>query len=232
MKIETLEALAAATAAKQAVVVATNLQSGESWLVDHNVGHNAGYNADTTEIEQEAAQWALRTDRCRLTEEHLFYRPYNPPLRLFIVGGVHIAQPLVAMAQATGYDVTVLDPRSAFANAERFAGVNIRNDWPDEALAELGIDARTAIVALTHDPKIDDPALMASVASPAFYIGALGSRRTHASRLQRLREQGIEEACIARIHGPIGLRLGGRAPAEIAIAIMAEMTAVLRAEPQ
>jgi xanthine dehydrogenase accessory factor len=153
---------------------------------------------------------------------------HNPPLRLAVVGAVHIAQPLLAMAGAAGYDVTLIDPRETFASPARFPGAKLVHDWPDAALAAHGLDIRTAVVTLTHDPKLDDPALRAALGSPVFYIGALGSTRTHAKRVARLKEAGFRDAAIARIDAPIGLDIGAKSPAEIAIAILAQMTERLR----
>jgi len=147
------------------------------------------------------------------------------------VGAVHAAQSLVPLARLAGYDVTVIDPRTAFATSERFPGVTLRHDWPDKALSALRPDHRTAVVTLTHDPKIDDPALRAALISNAFYIGALGSRRTHAKRVERLTEAGFDAATLARIHAPVGLAIGALTPGEIAISIIAEITAVLRRSP-
>jgi xanthine dehydrogenase accessory factor len=161
----------------------------------------------------------------------LFIQVFNPPLRLMVVGAVHIAQALAPIASLVGYDVTVIDPRRAFASDARFPGVVIRQDWPDDVLEELRPDARTAVVTLTHDPKIDDPALDAALRSAAFYIAALGSKRTHAARRERLAALGHDAAAIDRIHGPAGLPLGAVSPAEIAIAVMAEMTLALRQPP-
>ncbi|CAB1368402.1 XdhC family protein [Denitratisoma oestradiolicum] len=155
----------------------------------------------------------------------IFARVYVPEPRLLIVGAVHIAQVLAPMAAMAGYEVTVIDPRRAFASEERFPGVALSDAWPDEAMAQLGADARTAVVTLTHDPKLDDPALVAALASPAFYIGALGSRRTHEKRLARLTELGLAEQ-IGRIHAPVGLDLGGRYPSEIAVSILAQIIQV------
>ncbi|MCZ4281423.1 XdhC family protein [Kiloniella laminariae] len=156
--------------------------------------------------------------------EQTFIQVYNPPLRLIIVGAVHISQFLVPMARMAGYDVTVIDPRRAFGNAVRFPDCSILNDWPDDALAELKPDHRTAVVILTHDPKLDDPALEIALPSPAFYIGALGSRRTHAKRLERLKHlPGLD-----RIDGPVGLDIGAKSPAEIALSILGAITAALR----
>lgn len=161
--------------------------------------------------------------------EDTFTHTYSPPLRLAIVGAVHIAQALVPMARMLGYAPLVIDPRGAFA-AGRFEDVEVSPLWPDEALRAWQPDARSAIVTLTHDPKLDDPALVTALASPAFYIAALGSRKTHAARLERLREQGFSEADLARIHGPAGLAIGAKTPAEIAVSIVAQMTAALRLE--
>lgn len=179
----------------------------------------------------DAVAEVLRSDKSRTIEldgERLFLQVFNPPLRMLVVGAVHIAQALVPIAELTGYKVTVIDPRRAFAEGERFAGVVCRTDWPDDAFAELIPDARTAIVTLTHDPKIDDPALHSALKSPAFYIGALGSRRTHQARLDRLHAEGFASAVTDRICGPIGLHIGAVSPAEIAISIMAQATSKLR----
>jgi xanthine dehydrogenase accessory factor len=157
-----------------------------------------------------------------------FLAVHNPPLRLAVVGAVHIAQPLAAMAREAGYDVTLIDPREAFASEARFPGERLVHEWPGAALERHGVDLRTAVVLLTHDPKLDDPALMVALRSEAFYVGALGSTRTHAKRVARLREAGLSEAEIARIDAPVGLDIGARAPAEIAIATLAEMTERLR----
>jgi xanthine dehydrogenase accessory factor len=157
-----------------------------------------------------------------------FVEVWNPRPRLLIVGAVHTAQALVPVARLAEYDVTILDPRTAFGSRARFPDVTVINEWPDEALPRLAPDRRTAILTLTHDPKIDDPALVLALRSDAFYIGALGSRRTHAKRIERLREAGFDAAAMSRIRGPVGLAIGARTPAEIAISIMAEITAVLR----
>lgn len=157
-----------------------------------------------------------------------FVAIHNPPLRLLIVGAVHIAQPLVAMARACGYAPTLIDPRPAFGASARFPGEEILDDWPDEALRALKIDARTAVVTLTHDPKLDDPAIVTALESDAFYLGCLGSTRTHAKRMSRLKEAGFTDAELARLHAPIGLDLGGRQPGEIAVSIMAQITQTLR----
>lgn len=158
----------------------------------------------------------------------LFVNPLLPPLRLIIVGGVHIAQALTAMAKLTGYEVIIVDPRPSFASNQRFPGVELVHQWPDEAFCELELDCRSAVVVLTHDPKIDDPALVEALRYRPFYLGALGSYRTHYRRLERLREAGVSQSDLARICAPVGLPIGARQPAEIAISIMAEMTAALR----
>lgn len=157
-----------------------------------------------------------------------FIAIHNPPLRLIVVGAVHIAQPLLTMARLAGYDCTLIDPRSAFGSAARFPGQTILEDWPDEAMAALAPDARTAVVTLTHDPKLDDPAIRIALGSGAFYIGCLGSPRTHAKRMDRLEAEGLGAVARARLHAPVGLDIGARSPAEIAISIMAEITQVLR----
>lgn len=171
----------------------------------------------------------MRMDRSGLEEDgETFVAVHNPPLRLVCVGAVHIAQALVPMARIAGYDPVIIDPRTAFASAERFPGETLMDDWPDEAVEKLGLDTRTALVLLTHDPKLDDPALQAALAADVFYIGALGSKKTHAARVARMQEAGFTEDQIARIHGPIGLDIGAASPAEIAVSILSEMTAVLR----
>ena len=176
-----------------------------------------------------AAAPRLRADRSGTDEETgEFIAVFNPPLRMMVVGAVHIAQALLPMARLAGYDPVLIDPREAFGSAARFPGATILHDWPDEALAAQGLDARTAVVTLTHDPKLDDPAIIAALASPAFYLGCLGSTRTHAKRLDRLRAAGVGEDALARIHAPVGLDIGARSPAEIAVSVMAQITQVLR----
>ncbi|MCH2164151.1 MAG: XdhC family protein [Marinovum sp.] len=171
----------------------------------------------------------LRSDRSGFEEDGVtFVGVHNPPLHLICVGAVHIAQALIPMARATGYDCSVIDPRESFASDVRFPGTTLLHDWPDEAVAALGLDARTALVLLTHDPKLDDPALEAGLAAECFYIGALGSRRTHAKRLERMAEAGFTAEQTDRICGPIGLNIGAANPSEIAVSILAEMTQVLR----
>ncbi|HJO72909.1 MAG TPA: XdhC family protein [Rhodospirillales bacterium] len=176
----------------------------------------------------EETRLALRDNRSTSIEDPggaVFARVFNPPLRMIIVGAVHISQSLAPMAALSGFDVTVVDPRGTFATVERFPGVSLSHQWPDEALAALAPDSRTAVVTLTHDPKLDDPALQAALDSDVFYIGALGSRRTHAKRLERLRTEGFGDDELARIYGPAGFDLGGRASSEIAVAVLAEAIA-------
>ncbi len=187
------------------------------------------------DVAQDELTYAIdegfRTDRSATIEisgEEVFINIYNPPLRIIIIGAVHIAQALIPMARQACYDVFVVDPRTAFASEERFAGVPRDMRWPDEALNSMQLDARTALVALTHDPKIDDMALQIALQSNVFYVGALGSKRSHAKRVERLAALGFNEADIARVSGPIGLDIGAIGPVEIAISILAEVTAVLR----
>ena len=171
----------------------------------------------------------FRMDRSGFEDDgETFVAIHNPPLRLIIVGAVHIAQALVPMARIAGYDPVLIDPRESFGSAERFPGETILHDWPDEGVQAFGLDTRTALVLLTHDPKLDDPALEQALASDCFYIGALGSTRTHAKRVERMTAVGFSPEQIARIHGPVGLDIGAAGPAEIAVAILAQMTRVLR----
>ncbi len=224
MKAEVLAQLNADRADKRPVALVTDLGTGDQTLVYSS--DNNGLSGVSTDLI-EAAQTALRDDRSRPVETdagRYFIQVHNPPPRLFIVGAVHIAQPLARMAALAGYAVTVVDPRRAFASDERFPDVAVSRDWPDAALTELAPDTRTAVVTLTHDPKLDDPALAVALRSNAYYIGCLGSRRTHGKRLERLAEQGFSEADCARLHGPVGLDIGALSPAEIALSIMAEIT--------
>lgn len=220
-----LKELVRARAEKRAVALATRLTDGIQKLV---------YPSDKSEENWliKAIHEVLSSDKGAVVAApdgaEWFLNPFNPPLRLILVGAVHIAQPLAQIAALAGYDVTLVDPRTSFASPERFPGMTLVTDWPDEAMTALAPDARTAIVTLTHDPKLDDPALKAALGSPAFYIGALGSKKTHAARVARLIEAGFAENDIARIHGPVGLAIGAKSPAEIAISIMAEITEALR----
>ncbi|CAN5334850.1 hypothetical protein BH23GEM4_BH23GEM4_18240 [soil metagenome] len=231
MKRSTLETLLASLAAGRAAVLTTDLRSGEQRLFEPL--------DDTPPENFPADRWAeavraVRDDRSRLSDDpgqQIFLNVFNPPARLVVVGAVHVAQPLVRMAALAGLAVTVIDPRGAWGSEARFADVEVLSAWPDEALADLGVDHRTAVVTLTHDAKLDDPALVAALRSDAFYVGALGSRRTHAKRVARLEEAGFTAEEIARIHAPIGLPIGARTPAEIAVAILAEVIQRLRTEP-
>ncbi|MBN9888022.1 XdhC family protein [Salipiger abyssi] len=206
-----LAGLCAERAARRAVAYVVDLDSGARRL--DSTGHETRFRMDRSGFEEES-----RT----------FVAIHNPPLRLIVVGAVHIAQALVPMAKIAGYDPAIVDPRETFGADSRFPGETLLNDWPDEAVEKLGLDGRTALVLLTHDPKLDDPALELALRSDCFYIGALGSTRTHAKRVARLTEAGFSEAEIARIHGPVGLDIGASGPSEIAVSILAEMTRVLR----
>lgn len=204
------------------LVVARAKRTGVIYEVNIETGHR--------ELKSpEAYPDRMRMDRSGFEEDGAtFVAVHNPPLRLIMIGAVHIAQALIPMARIAGYDPVLVDPREAFASDQRFPGERILTDWPDEAVAKLGLDTRTALVLLTHDPKLDDPALQAALAADVFYIGALGSTRTHAKRVDRMQEAGFTAAQIARIHGPIGLDIGAAGPSEIAVSILAQMTAVLR----
>ena len=193
------------------------------------VAYVADLEAKTRRLDTTGHETRFRMDRSGFEEDsRTFVTIHNPPLRLIVVGAVHIAQALVPMARIAGYDPVIVDPREAFASEARFPGETLLHDWPDDAVASLGLDGRTALCLLTHDPKLDDPALEKALGAGVFYIGALGSTRTHAKRVARLVEKGFTEAQIARIHGPIGLDIGAASPAEIAVSILAEMTRVLR----
>ncbi len=225
MKRELLDALNEKRAAGKPVAVATLLNSCDQWLIDSSSDGGA------TKKIADVVRSAIAEDRSQLIQldgSELFVQVHNPPLRMVIVGAVHIAQSLSLMAVETGYNVTVIDPRGAFATAERFPNIEVSKEWPDEALESLRPDSRTAIVTLTHDPKLDDAALQIALESNAFYIGSLGSKKTHGARIRRLERLGLKEALINRIHGPIGLSIGAKSPAEIAVAILAEITQTRR----
>jgi xanthine dehydrogenase accessory factor len=228
MKRAILDRLLNDRAAKRPVAVVTALEGGAQALVypsSEAVGEPFG-----GAVEQ-AAREALAQDRSGPIEGErgtVFIHVHNPPLRLVVVGAVHITQALAEIAEIAGYGVTVIDPRRAFAQTARFPNITVSTEWPDDVLKKIEPDNRTAIVTLTHDPKIDDPALEAALRSDAFYIGSLGSTRTHGKRLQRLAGKGFTERDMSRIHGPIGLDIGALSPAEIAISIMAEITQVRR----
>jgi xanthine dehydrogenase accessory factor len=228
MRLDLLARLNEARAAKQRTCLVRFLKTGaEALTVD---GQPAGDAELSPEVLAAVAD-AHRRDRSGAVEiagEPVFLQIFNPALRLIIVGAVHIAQALAPMAVRMGYAVTVVDPRRAFASDARFPEVTLDHDWPDEALERLAPDRRTAVVTLTHDPKLDDPALDVTLKSEAFYIAALGSRRNHAGRVERLRKLGHDAAATARIRGPAGIDIGAISPAEIAVSILAEMTRKLR----
>jgi len=223
VKRETLTSLTIAVASGNSVVLATRLDTGEQRLINTN-------NATAGEIDQSARAAAQRDQSSTVIIDGVawFFNVFNSPPTLYIVGAVHIAQPLSQIAALSGFTVTVIDPRTAFATNERFPNLHLITAWPDEALAELPLDRRTAVVTLTHDPKLDDPALVAALRSNAFYVGALGSKKTHAARLARLKAAGFDDAAVARIHGPVGLDIGAISPAEIAVSIMAQIVERLR----
>jgi xanthine dehydrogenase accessory factor len=223
VKLATLSELNAERAARRPVIVVTDVASGEQRMV------KAAEFAD--DPLQADLQKQLRMGKSGMIEaagKKLFLNVYAPTARLVIIGAVHISQALAPLARSLDYDVYVVDPRTAFASAERFPDIPLFADWPDVALPPLHIDHYTAFVALTHDPKIDDPALLHALQRDCFYIGALGSRKTHAKRVERLKAQGASDADIAKIRAPIGLAIGAVSPSEIAVAIMAEITATLR----
>ena len=225
MTPETVAALEQAKRDKRPIVLATRLPDGAQCLLP-DPAVPAELNA--------AAETALRDDESgtvKIDGTDWFLHAHNPPLRLIVVGAVHIAQALVPFATQCGFAITVVDPRRSFASDERFPNVTVSTAWPDEAIDELRPDSRTAVVTLTHDPKLDDPALDRALKSPAFYIGSLGSRRTHAARLKRLRELGHTDAALSRIQGPVGLDIEAVTAPEIALSIIAEIVAVRRGAP-
>ena len=222
MTPDLLARLREAQAAKRPVALLTRLSDGRQRLWPDD---------SVPAALSEAAEAALRDDKASavaLDGDKWFVHPHNPPARLIVVGAVHVAQALVPMAATLGFAVTVVDPRRAFATPERFPGVSLSSDWPDEAMAALALDGRSAVVTLTHDPKLDDPALDVALRSPCFYIGALGSRRTHAKRVARLQEMGHGEGAIARIRAPVGLDIAAVTASEIALSVLAEVVAARR----
>ena len=223
MRLDILQALNAERAARRAAVVVTDVTSGEQRLV---TAKDVARDPLRTVIESH-----LRSGKSGIEETpqgKVFLTVHVPAPRIVVTGAVHISQALAPIAKILGYDVTIIDPRTAFASPERFPDVKVIAEWPDTALPPLGIDQYTAFAALTHDPKIDDPALSHALARDCFYIGALGSKKTHGRRLERLKAQGVSDADLARIHAPIGLDIGAVSPAEIAVAILAELVAALR----
>jgi xanthine dehydrogenase accessory factor len=227
MKLDILASLNTERAARRAAVVVTDVASGEQRLVKAAEVAN--------DPLKEVLEKHLRSGKSGMEQTpqgRVFLTVHVPPTRLVITGAVHISQALAPIAALLGYDVTIVDPRTAFASIERFPDVKVIAEWPDTALPPLGIDRYTAFVALTHDPKIDDPALTHALARDCFYIGALGSKKTHARRVERLKAQGLTDADIARVHAPIGIAIGAESPAEIAVAIMAQITARLRERPE
>ena len=223
MKLDLLHTLNTERAARRAVVVITDVESGNERLVKA-VDAAKDPLADVIEKRLRMAKSGME----ETSQGRVFLTVHVPSPQLVITGAVHISQALAPIGALLGYDVTIVDPRTAFASPERFPDVKVIAEWPDDALPPLNVDHYTAFVALTHDPKIDDPALKHALSRDCFYIGALGSRKTHAKRVERLKQAGLKETDIARIHAPIGLPIGAVSPSEIAVAIMAEITASLR----
>ena len=227
MKLTLLTTLNAERAARRAAIVVTGVESGEQRLVKSVDIAKDPLRAVLSEHLRSGKSGMEETPQGRV-----FLTVYVPAAQLVVIGAVHISQALAPIAKLLGYDVTIVDPRTAFATPERFPDVKVIAEWPDKALPPLNVDHYTALVALTHDPKIDDPALLHALARDCFYIGALGSRKTHARRLERLKQEGLSDADLTRIHAPIGLDIGAVSPAEIAVAIMAQITERLREEPE
>jgi xanthine dehydrogenase accessory factor len=225
MKLDVVTALNTERAARRAAIVITNVENGAQRLVK---------SADIARDPMRAVlAERLRSSKSGMedtAEGRVFLTVYVPAPQLIIIGAVHISQSLAPVGKLLGYDVTIVDPRTAFASPERFPDVKVIAEWPDKALPPLNVDRYTAFVALTHDPKIDDPALIHALSRDCFYIGALGSRKTHGRRIERLKGQGFSDAELSRIHAPIGLDIGAVSPAEIAVAIMAQITERLREE--
>jgi xanthine dehydrogenase accessory factor len=227
LRLDILKALNAERAARRATIVVTHQESGAQRLVTHD-----RLASDPLKDVLVAHLRSGKSGVAETAEGKVFLTVHVPPMRLVITGAVHISQALAPIAALLGYDVTIVDPRTAFASVERFPDVKLIAEWPDAALPSLGIDRYTAFVALTHDPKIDDPALMHALERGCFYIGALGSKKTHGRRVERLKGQGVPDAQLARIHAPIGLPIGAVSPPEIAVAIMGEITSRLRLTPE
>lgn len=223
MKDETLNLIISEKNNRNAIIVATQVDSGEQIIIDKNSN-----NQINKKILSAAKNNIIigKSEVLEIESKRWFINVSLPPLRLIIVGAVHIAQPLAEIATISGYEVTIIDPRAAFANNQRFPDIKIINDWPEEALINLNIDNRTAIVTLTHDPKLDDSALHAALKSNAFYIGSLGSKKTHKARIERLKTANFTYEQINKIHGPIGLSIGAKSPQEISISIMSEIISI------
>jgi xanthine dehydrogenase accessory factor len=223
MRIEILKQLNDAKRARRAAILVTDLATGEDRLALEGGALDG--------VPQEALNKAFLSGKSGLAEAEgrsFFLNVHVPPPRIVVIGAVHISQALAAMAPAAGFDLEIIDPRTAFATPERFAGVKLTADWPEDVLKDAPLDAFTALVAVTHDPKIDDYPLVSALKTGCFYIGALGSRKTHAKRIDRLKEAGCTEAQIARISAPIGLDIGASTPGEIAVAILADIIQALR----
>jgi xanthine dehydrogenase accessory factor len=227
MKLDVLAALNTERAARRAAIIVSNIATAEQRLVKAAEIANDPLGAILAERLRSGKSGMADSD-----EGRVFLTVHVPAAQLVAIGAVHISQALAPIAKLLGYDVTIVDPRTAFASPERFPDVKIIAEWPDKALPSLGIDRYTAFVALTHDPKIDDQALLYALACDCFYIGALGSRKTHGRRVDRFKQQGVGDAEISRIHAPIGLNIGAVSPAEIAVSIIAQITESLRREPQ
>ena len=228
MKFSDLSQIIQFQQAHRAVALVTRLEDNVQRLYSPESIQGSG-------PEEKAVAEAFRKDKSQIVElsgKQHFVHVFSAPLRLIIIGAVHISQPLISMSQSCGYEITLVDPRRTFATKERFPGVNLMHKWPDVALQEIGLNARTAVVALTHDPKLDEPALVTALESKAFYIGALGSRRTHYKRCERLLQTGVTEEQLDRIHAPIGMNISAQSPAEIAVAILAEITQRLRSRKE
>jgi len=223
MRLDILKSLNAERAARRAAIVVTDVATGTQRFV-----RKQDVASDPLRATLEAALRSGKSGMVETPQGQVFLTVYVPPPRLVITGAVHISQALAPMAKLVGYDVVIVDPRTAFATPERFPDVKVIAEWPDTALPPLNIDGYTAFVALTHDPKLDDPALTHALERDCFYIGALGSRKTHARRVERLKQQGIGDDAIARIQAPIGLSIGAVSPPEIAVAILGQVTAALR----
>lgn len=223
MKLEHLQAVNAARRDRKAVILVTDLTDGGDRVITEGLSLGG-------ELEAAAAA-AFRSGKSGMVEadgRSLFLNVHLPPPRIVVIGAVHISQPLAVMARLAGFDLTIIDPRTAFATPERFAGIDLVADWPEDVLKDRPLDAYTALVAVTHDPKIDDFPLMQALRAGCFYVGALGSRKTHAKRIERLKEAGIGDIALSRIAAPIGLDIGAASPAEIAVAILAQVIQAFR----